>query len=515
MLESQLKPETIKVKQLVDDYRSGRIVIPEFQREYVWKPSKAPWLIDSLYRGFPISSLLVWQSTEEARARKNDPRPIRGSSISWLIDGQQRVITLSRVMNGDENIDIVFHPENDEFRLSNAATRNDRNWFRVSELLDEHQFRELRRNLSGGRKVDRREEKFEKVRRVLEYEVPLVRMVNHSFNDAVSAFKRINTLGVKLKQQDIESAQVAARHSGFIADEVAPFLDVLKRQNFSRLNVMHLFRACAFVAKPDGRNRTPLHELEKREVLEAWKRTKRATEQAISLIRSELGLVNMDILWSGALLVPIIALCATTSPRSRDSKALVAWLALAALLHRYSGSSETALDQDLRACRHDDAVGSLLANLRQGRPSLAALPNDFAGAINDRSGLLASYIACMHQGILDFFSGGKVLLQSEIDRHHILPRAQFTEKRRSTADTIANIAFISGDINKSIGQSGPEVYLKRIKRRVLESQCVPTNGALWTIDSAEEFWKQRRGLLAASFNDFLKQALPQRKVASN
>lgn len=514
MIEALLKPETIKVKQLVNDYRSGRVVIPEFQREYVWKPSKAPFLIDSIYRGFPISSLLLWQSTEEARARRKDPRPMRGATMSWLIDGQQRVITLSRMMNGDEGIDIVFHPEYDQFRLSNAATRNDRSWFRVADLLDDDQYRQLRRNLDTGSHADKREARFEKVRRILEYEVPLVRMVNHSFQDAVVAFKRINTLGVKLKKQDIESAQVAARHSGFIADEVAPFLDGLKRQGFTRLNVMHLFRACAFVAKPDGRNRTPLHELENREVLDAWKRTQRATDQTISLIRGELGLVNMDILWSGALLVPLIALCATTTPKNRDARALVAWLALAALLHRYSGSSETALDQDLRACRTDDAIGALLGNLRQVRPSLAAQTNDFAGAINDRSGLLASYIACMHRGILDFYTGGKVLLHSAIDRHHILPRAQFSEKIRSTSDTIANIAFISGDVNKSIGQSGPEVYLKGIKSKVLKSQCVPTDSTLWSIEQADIFWTARRELLAESFNEFLKEMVPQRRVAN-
>src|ERR1700682_269195 len=115
MSEPILKPKTTKVKQLVDDYRSGRIVIPEFQREYVWKPSKAPWLIDSLYRGFPISSLLLWQSSEETRSRRRDPRPARASLMSWLIDGQQRVITLARIMNGDEGIDVVFNPKEDEF----------------------------------------------------------------------------------------------------------------------------------------------------------------------------------------------------------------------------------------------------------------------------------------------------------------------------------------------------------------------------------------------------------------
>src|SRR5690242_19663526 len=104
---------------------------------------------------------------------------------------------------------------------------------------------------------------------------------------------------------------------------------------------MHLFRACAFIAKPDGRSRTPLHELEQREVASAWRDTQRATEQAIGLIRSELGLVNMEILWSGALLVPLIVLCATTPARERDAQGMIAWLALATMLHRYSGASET------------------------------------------------------------------------------------------------------------------------------------------------------------------------------
>jgi hypothetical protein len=508
MIEKSLKPETIKVKHLVNEYQSGKVVIPEFQREYVWKPSKAPALVDSLYRGFPISSLLLWQSNEDVRARRKNPRPMRGTATSWLIDGQQRVITLSRILNGDEGIDVVFHPGHDEFRLANAATRNDRNWFRVAEILDDELYRQLRRNLDG----DKLEAKFEKVRSLLEYEVPLVKMINHSFDDAVFAFRRINTQGVKLKKQDIESAQVAARHSGFIADKVAPFLDGLKRQGFTRLNVMHLFRACAFVAMPDGRNRTPLHELEQKEVLSAWAATERATQQAIGLVRSELGLVNMDILWSGALLVPIIVLCASMSPKARDARGLMAWLALAALHHRYSGSAETALEQDLRACRDDDPIRSLLKNLKQGRASLFAKPDDFAGALNDRSGLLAAYIACLQRGVLDFFTGAKILLQSNVDKHHVLPRGQFPEKQRSNADVIANIAFVAGDVNRSINQSGPEVYLKQLDKKVLKSQCVPLDSELWSIERAADFWAARRKLLAEAYNDFLRTALPKRKL---
>jgi hypothetical protein len=150
-LEPRLEHQPYKIKQLVEEYRAGKIVIPEFQREYVWQKGKAPRLIDSLYRGFPISSLLLWESTEDARPRRRDPRPFRSATMSWLIDGQQRVITLSRTMNGDEGIDVVFHPEHEEFRLANAATERDRNWFHLSELLDDELYRQLRRNLDGSR----------------------------------------------------------------------------------------------------------------------------------------------------------------------------------------------------------------------------------------------------------------------------------------------------------------------------------------------------------------------------
>ena len=140
--------------------------------------------------------------------------------MNWLIDGQQRVITLSRALNGDEGIDVVFHPEQQAFRLANAATRRDPNWVRVAELWDDDMYRQLRRNLDGSRHADKRAALFEAVRRILDYEIPVVRMVDHRFDDAVNAFTRINTLGVRLKKEDIESAQVAAQHSGFIADEV-------------------------------------------------------------------------------------------------------------------------------------------------------------------------------------------------------------------------------------------------------------------------------------------------------
>lgn len=511
-MASRLEIQQLKVKQLIDDYRTGRLVIPEFQREYVWKPGRAPKLLDSIYRGYPISVLLIWSSDVEARARRRDPRPSRASLMSWLIDGQQRVITLSRIFSGDEGIDVVFNPDEDTFRLANAATRKDRSWVRVSELLDDESYRQIRRGIPEGTKGELREAQFERVRQAREYEIPAVRMIGHSFDQAVDAFTRINTLGVKLKTEDIHSARIAARHSGFIADEVTPFVMELRREGFSRLNIMHLFRGCAFVALPDGRSRTPLHELSRSEVSAAWTKTKRATQEAIAIIRNQFGLVNMDILWSGALLVPVIALCASTGPRGRDPGGIAGWLATAALLHRYSHATETSLDQDLRACRSDDPIGKLLTNVRRDEGAFGAIANDFRGPLNDKGAMFAAYVACRQKGLRDLFSGTQILLQANVDRHHILPRAQFDERKRATADVVANIAFITGEVNRAVGAASPDVYLARVPPEVLSSQCIPLDRDLWRIDRAEDFWKERRELLADGFNSFLRQMLPGRHL---
>lgn len=453
----RLKADTVKVGQLVADCRAGRIVIPEFQRDYVWPKNKAPKLIDSLYRNFPISTLLLWQSSEYAKGRRANPKPAKSRSTSWLIDGQQRVMTLSRAMSGDEGIEVLFNAESEQFSLANVATRHDQNWFRVADLFDDAVYRELRRDLPTGRRGAKLEATFDKVRALRDYEIPVVQMLDHSFQDAVDAFTRINSLGVRLKKQDIESARVAARHSGLIADEVVPFMERLETSGLRRLTVMHLFRVCAFVARPDGRMRTPLHELPREDVLKAWKRTEKATLAASGLVKSELGLVNMDILWSGALLVPVIAMLAAAPKRNTDPKGMVGWLALAALLHRYSRASDTAIDQDLRACRNDEPIGALLKNLRERRTSLLAKPADFSGSLNDRSGLLATYIACKNRGMKDLFTGQNVIMQDDIDRHHILPRRQFAATIRVSADNVANIAFITSDVNRAISHSGPEV----------------------------------------------------------
>jgi hypothetical protein len=109
-------------------------------------------------------------------------------------------------------------------------------------------------------------------------------------------------------------------------------------------------------------------------------------------------------------------------------------------------------------------------------------------------------------------TGRTIQLRSKIDRHHILPRAFFAiGSERQRADSLANIAFIVSDSNKSISDGNPEHYLPSIAPAVLKSQAIPTDKGLWSVNRSAEFWAKRQELLADAFNDYLKSAFAERR----
>ena len=136
-------------------------------------------------------------------------------------------------------------------------------------------------------------------------------------------------------------------------------------------------------------------------------------------------------------------------------------------------ASVTALDRLVRRIEHSSrrTVVQLPSNKRHAERPTGGLFRP----IKCRSSLLAAHIACRHSKARDLLSGSKMKLQDSIDRHHILPRAQFTREQRAGADTIANIAFITNENNKTIGANTPKCLLRAIKKEVLDSQCIPAN----------------------------------------
>ena len=75
---------------LVRRARDGEYSVPEFQRGFVWRPSQVLDFADSLVRGYPVGSILTWNSDTAVQRADGDDRRLK----SWIIDGQQRITAL-------------------------------------------------------------------------------------------------------------------------------------------------------------------------------------------------------------------------------------------------------------------------------------------------------------------------------------------------------------------------------------------------------------------------------------
>lgn len=121
------------LEQLFSYIDMGDMGLPDIQRPFVWKDAKVRDLFDSLYRGFPIGSYLLWRNTAGGRTHHIGEKHHEHDEPNLLIiDGQQRLTALYSVFRGvpvkDEDyenrtIKIAFNPITEEFRVADAATQ--------------------------------------------------------------------------------------------------------------------------------------------------------------------------------------------------------------------------------------------------------------------------------------------------------------------------------------------------------------------------------------------------------
>ena len=77
----------LSIRKIIEKTLSGEIRIPSFQRGFVWEPEKVAFFIDSLYKGYPIGSLLFWRTNirlenERQLGNYSLPEPTKGYGIS-------------------------------------------------------------------------------------------------------------------------------------------------------------------------------------------------------------------------------------------------------------------------------------------------------------------------------------------------------------------------------------------------------------------------------------------------
>ena len=341
-------PKTdIEVKVLVDKVQRGELALPEMQRRYVWPATRVRDLLDSLYRGYPSGTILVWETDEEIETRelavKSSKNPTTSQKL-LLLDGQQRVTSLAAILSGEpvhvrgrkKPIDILFnlkHPdgppveimeveENDfsadvedvedeetadrdiqeemrkrTFVVASRALQNNPLWVPVSDIFKKTD-KEILKPIgitSDDERWDKYSDRLQKIRKIADY--PYVMQVlekNMTYEEVTEIFIRVNSLGIKLRGSDLALAQITSRWKGFI-NLIEDFAGKFSGNENYIIETGLPVRMLVVFATHQSRFRT-VGKISKDKLEESWKIAKDGLDYAINFLRENAGIDNLSYL---------------------------------------------------------------------------------------------------------------------------------------------------------------------------------------------------------------------------
>jgi hypothetical protein len=523
-----MKDQRLQISDIVrhiDDATLGALNVPEFQRKYVWRASKVVDLVDSLWRGYPVGTLLLWESAYES------PRTALGTQGPklWIVDGQQRVTSLALLFGKKpywwpdatqwnrfyEKYDVLANIARDkddlEFGLVNPIRRKSSEWLSVRWVLNSANLSELAAEVSeklGNTKrfaeIHEKLQSIKKIETAQLYEI----IVDHELEDVAEIFGRLNTAGTKIRESDIVVALVAAKQQGWIRQKFDPFLKDLELKGFE-FDPGVVVRTLAIIGHGSARLKEvpqsfwdPSDDFD-----EYWRKTKEAISAVVKNL-IEYGVLSSDLLPSLNALIPVFVMRATFPQEFQFGKAF-GWLLSATRDGRYSGSATTVLDRDTKQIRagksFSDTIGDLTGLLSA---PVGFTSDDFREEYTDKVLRLILYLTVFNAKAKDWIKQdvriGFDKEDNEINEgfkpewHHIFPRKVVKGSfDLASVDCLANIAVLNEKANRSFSAKVPQQYLKdyNVSPERLDEQAVPADGLL-DVSRFEEFLKVRASKLA-------------------
>ena len=526
----------MKVSAILDHIDSGDMALPKFQRGYVWNRDQVRGLMDSLYHRHPVGSLLVWATAAEGASHKGGQELAPGV-VRLLLDGQQRITSLYGIVRGappaffDGNAraftDLYFHLGNAEFRFYQPLLmREDPLWINVSDLmqagntgLGEH----ITRLGQLPEFADMQGEFFGRLNSVLgirdiDLHVEEVTGADKTIDVVVDIFNRVNSGGTKLSQGDLALAKICGSWPEG-RERMQSILDGWRANGYD-FNLDWLLRNVNAIVTGEARF-VHLHDESTEAVQDGLARAQRSVDHALNLIGGHLGLDHDRVLF-GRYALPVMARYIDsrggrlTDVAERDR--LLFWYFQSAMWGRFSGSTETTLDQDLEAVEDvDHGIERLIEQLRLWHGSLRVEPAHFRGwSLGAR--FYPVLYALTRVGDAQDWGTGLALKSSLLGRmsalevHHIFPKALLYREGfpKSQVNAVANFCFLTKDTNLQISDRAPAEYFAEIEERhpgALASQWIPMNRELWETGNYPRFLEERQRLLAEAANALLNDLL--------
>jgi len=238
------QPAVDRIDSLARRILIGDILLPKFQREFVWERGQVLDLLDSVARNFPIGSVLLWQSRQELRSENNIagleislPKP--DYPVNYLLDGQQRLSVICGALHwaGADSFslwNIAYDLRTKAFLHLQTTDDPPVHQIRMNKLSDPSTFYKqvsIIETLALDDKEELKANADHLFNRFKDYMIAVVTLGDMSIDDVAPIFERINSTGTPLTIVDLMRA--ATWSSDFdLIDSIDEIRDVLSDKNF-------------------------------------------------------------------------------------------------------------------------------------------------------------------------------------------------------------------------------------------------------------------------------------------
>lgn len=495
---------SLSIRQAIGKVVAGHIRIPAFQRGFVWDPERVAYLVDSIYKGYPFGSLILWRTKEQLRSERqlgpfNLPAQEDEYPVDYVLDGQQRLTAIFGVFQtelepeADEDISWMsvffdFGAETDlqesQFVVLATSEVDSSRHFPIGTFFDPVAYRAATDGLSAERIVliDKVQAAFQ------EASIPTQMIETDDRGKVAIVFERVNRLGLELDTFQLLSAWTWSEEFDLqeefvdLSEQLAPF-------GFEGIgeDTNLLLRCCSAVVADDV-SAPGLLSLNGAEVRARFTEIANGLRGAIDFLRNEIGVAKLANLPYASMLVPLAVFFADEDGKEvklTDSQRaeLVRWFWRSCFSKRFSGAVLRNLKRDLIEARELRASGkSKLADVPVNIDDDWFLENRFTiGSVNTKTFILA----LAQTEPRSFVSGAKVNLGDVLSKynrsefHHLYPQKFLKSIGRGNRDInrLANFAVISAGDNKTLGGRAPSEYKAKMNHSnlssVLSSATVP------------------------------------------
>lgn len=513
----------LSIEEAIKGILDGRIRIPAFQRGFVWDADRVALLMDSIYKGYPFGTLLLWRSRNQLRTERSLgpyelPRKDPDYPIDYVLDGQQRLTSVfgvfqtaleERWAEGWLPVYFDFEAPVDAQEPQFVALRLDdvdpARHFPLKVLFSPPAYRTATKDLDEDLAV--RMDEMQK--RFLQATLPVQSFETDSQAEVAIVFERVNRLGIALDAFQLLSAWSWSEDFDLqeqfreLATELEPFgfADVGQDPNL-------LLRCCAAVIAGDA-SPNALVSLNGSVVRDRFDEIRNGVLGAVDFLRRDLHVETLENLPYSTVLVPLSVFFAVPGNQhvnlgGAQRTKILRWFWRACFSRRYSSGVLRNLKADIEE----------MAKLRDGIESglggfAASVDPDFftentfiSSVVNTKTFVLL----LAQQKPLSFISGspidlGRVLRDyNRNEFHHLYPRAYLRDSYETRKiNRLTNFAFISRVDNSRLGGRAPSDYRADMdtssEEEILTHALVP---ASLFADDYEQFTEERAAHLVAT-----------------